>query len=159
MIGHDTLFLAELVGNAGHVYGFDIQPAAVESTRSRLRDAGLEHRVTLRLQGHETIESVVQKTVSAATFNLGYLPGHDDKSVITLPDTTVSALEQCAELLTPGGIISVVLYVGHSGGKDEAEAVLAWAEQIDIAAFQVEHFTSPARNDPPELLIVNRAIN
>ena len=32
--GHDTCFLAELVGETGRVIGFDLQPDAVESSRS-----------------------------------------------------------------------------------------------------------------------------
>ena len=34
--GHDTLFLAELVGPEGHVCAFDIQESALESTRALL---------------------------------------------------------------------------------------------------------------------------
>ena len=31
--GHDTLFLSKLVGSEGKVWAFDIQAAAIESTR------------------------------------------------------------------------------------------------------------------------------
>ena len=34
--GNDTLFLAEYVGENGHVFAFDIQQAALESTAQRL---------------------------------------------------------------------------------------------------------------------------
>ena len=34
--GHDTLFLAELVGPDGHVTGFDLQQEAIESATARL---------------------------------------------------------------------------------------------------------------------------
>ena len=34
--GHDTVFLAKLVGPNGHVYGFDIQEQAIVSTKKRL---------------------------------------------------------------------------------------------------------------------------
>ncbi|WP_222597737.1 methyltransferase domain-containing protein, partial [Streptococcus pneumoniae] len=36
--GHDTQFLAELVGENGHVYAFDIQESAVANTKERLGD-------------------------------------------------------------------------------------------------------------------------
>ncbi|MDN6436144.1 methyltransferase domain-containing protein, partial [Lentilactobacillus parabuchneri] len=35
--GHDTLFLANLVGTDGTVYGFDIQPQAIENTKALRR--------------------------------------------------------------------------------------------------------------------------
>ena len=59
-------------------------------------------------------------------FNLGYLPG-TDQVTITQTDSTVEALQQAAEVLTPGGIITCICYPGHPGGLEEAEAVLDWA--------------------------------
>ena len=38
--GHDTLFLCRLVGAAGRVLAFDVQPQAVENTNARLRENG-----------------------------------------------------------------------------------------------------------------------
>lgn len=49
-------------------------------------------------------------------FNLGYLPG-GDKGIITQSATTLLALEAAKELLLPGGVISIVAYVGHPGGR------------------------------------------
>jgi hypothetical protein len=34
--GHDTLFLARLVGETGRVWAFDVQEAAINETRRRL---------------------------------------------------------------------------------------------------------------------------
>ena len=51
--GHDTQWLCELVGETGHVYAFDIQPSAVEHTKSRLEAAGLLDRATLICDGHQ----------------------------------------------------------------------------------------------------------
>lgn len=48
-------------------------------------------------------------------FNLGYLPG-GDKTIITKPETTLPALEAAKGILMPGGLISLVVYVGHPGG-------------------------------------------
>ena len=44
--GHDTHFLAELVGESGHVYAFDIQEAALMNTAERLGNE-YKDRVTL----------------------------------------------------------------------------------------------------------------
>lgn len=48
-------------------------------------------------------------------FNLGFLPG-GDKAIITKPETTLLALEAAKETVMPGGLISLVVYVGHPGG-------------------------------------------
>jgi tRNA A58 N-methylase Trm61 len=53
--GNDTLFLAGLVGPAGLVLAFDIQPEALEATRAALEKAQLAARVRLFLTGHENI--------------------------------------------------------------------------------------------------------
>ena len=39
--GHDTLFLAELVGETGHVYSFDVQKEAIINTQHKLEAANL----------------------------------------------------------------------------------------------------------------------
>jgi ubiquinone/menaquinone biosynthesis C-methylase UbiE len=53
--GHDTLFLAQCVGERGHVYGFDIQASALESAKTRLLEAQAATQVTLLQQGHENM--------------------------------------------------------------------------------------------------------
>ena len=54
--GHDTLFLAELAGENGHVTAFDIQSAAVENTKRLIESHGLSDRVSLIHAGHEHID-------------------------------------------------------------------------------------------------------
>ncbi|MFP6763154.1 MAG: FAD-dependent oxidoreductase, partial [Planctomycetaceae bacterium] len=78
--GHDTLFLAELVGPQGMVFAFDVQVQAIEQTRSRLEQAGVTN-VTLLNCSHADMTDAVprphHKLVSAVMFNLGFLPGGD----------------------------------------------------------------------------------
>ena len=86
-------FLAQL---AGQVYAFDIQEQALVNTQERLEKLGLQH-VRLILDGHQHVDQYVE-TIKAAIFNLGYLPSAD-KSVITLPATTIEAMEKiCVRL-------------------------------------------------------------
>ncbi len=73
--GGDTRRLCELVGEAGRVYGFDIQPEAVERTRALLEEHGLIDRATLFCAGHEHMAQRVPEPVDAVMFNLGWLPG------------------------------------------------------------------------------------
>ena len=158
--GHDTLFLAQHVGPSGHVFGFDVQAAALETTRQRLADAGLLDRATLFQQGHEHLAAALPAEhhgqLRAAMFNLGYLPG-SDKSCITQPATTLRALDAVLPLLAPGGRLSVVLYAGHPGGAAEAAAVQQWAEGLPSPGFSVLSYAFVNRKGiPPRLLLVEK---
>lgn len=132
--GHDTLFLAKLVGKTGHVYAFDIQQSAIESTNQRLGE--FANQASVILDGHEHIPKYVNQEISAAVFNLGYLPGANH-STITKPDTTVMAIEACLNLLKIGGIIIIVVYHGHEGGDIERDALLQYVRVLPQASIQV----------------------
>jgi len=123
--GHDTLFLAEVVGGQGQVHSFDVQYEALLSTRERLAKEVVEARIRYHLSCHARLRFHVT-SASAVMFNLGYLPG-TDQVTITRTSSTIEALQQASELLTPGGIITCVCYPGHPGGLEEAEAVMDWA--------------------------------
>ncbi len=130
--GHDAVFLAELVGVTGHVYGFDIQKEAIDQSLKHLFENGLQDRVTLHLLGHENVQSILTNPISigGAIFNLGYLPG-GNKEIVTTPKTTISAVQQIYSLLKPGGIIVIVIYHGHEGGAFERDMLLNYVKQID----------------------------
>lgn len=127
--GHDTEFLARLVGPEGRVLGLDAQAEAVAATRERLTAAGLVGCVLLRHLGHERLATAAPDGwpggVRAVMFNLGYLPG-GDKARTTRPETTLAALDWAQALLGPGGRLAVVAYPGHPGGEAEAQAVAGW---------------------------------
>ncbi len=128
--GHDAVFLAGLVGDAGCVHVFDVQQQALQSAASRLQEHGLAHRTQLHCAGHETMAAIIPESlhgrIAAVTFNLGFLPG-SDKQVTTQPETTLPALNAALDLVRPGGAVSVVCYAGHPGGEEETHAVAAWA--------------------------------
>lgn len=134
--GNDTVFLAELVGESGHVYSFDIQEQALANTRKRLKNAGIGDNVTLIKDGHQNMDKYVSKGVKAVMFNLGYLP-KGDHSISTKADTSIEALEKSMKLLTVGGIIMIVVYYGGDSGFDEKEAVLEYVRTIDCRKFSV----------------------
>ncbi|HLO12595.1 MAG TPA: class I SAM-dependent methyltransferase [Pseudoneobacillus sp.] len=132
--GHDTLFLANLVGETGKVYGFDVQEQAILNSKQRLELHMLNDRVELIHKGHEhildTIPSLHHGSVKAAIFNLGYLPG-GDKTIVTKPDTTISAIEQLLQILAPEGVIVLVIYHGHPEGAIERSELMHFVENID----------------------------
>ena len=138
--GHDTLFLATNIGENGHVYAFDIQAQAIENSRNRLSTAGLSNRVTMIHSGHEKmtaeIPDIHRGSVDIIMFNLGYLPSAD-KSLITTTATTIKALDAATEMLAGNGIISILAYPGHPGGKEETAAVIQWANRLSQQLFTV----------------------
>ena len=125
--GHDTLFLCDLVGPAGRVYAFDIQPQALENTRERLKRQGVLDRARLFLEGHEHMEERISEPVQAVVMNLGWLPGGDHR-ITTRWETTKAGLAGALRLLSPGGVAVICVYPGHPEGereKRELAAVLA----------------------------------
>ena len=149
--GHDTIFLAELVGPSGHVDGFDIQSEAIESAQLMLQGSSFE-QVTLHQVGHEKMAGMVKSQVQAVMFNLGYLPG-GDKQLTTQPETTIVALQTATELLAPGGLITIVVYTGHPGGQEEADAVHAFCCELDTEQFATTIHKSSLDNPTAPFLI------
>ena len=151
--GHDTLFLARLVGASGRVWAFDVQEPAVLETRRRLDAAGV-HQATVIHAGHETMREHVPMEfhgrLRGIMFNLGYLPG-SDKSVITHTDTTLQALTSAIVLLAPDGLLTIAVYPGHGGGADEQRAITEWAAALSPSAYEVQLIRPINRSaSPPE---------
>ncbi len=146
--GNDTLFLAEQVGQDGHVYAFDIQESAIKNTRLLLEQNQQLKQVNLLLKSHEYLIECLPENAKAKInlimFNLGYLPG-SDKSCITRTTSTLKALEQSVQLINlnnKGGVISIMLYPNHDGGREETQAVYEWAERLP-SGFEKEIITTP----------------
>ncbi|MGZ8175341.1 MULTISPECIES: class I SAM-dependent methyltransferase [Methylobacter] len=158
--GHDTVFLAEQVGPSGHVYGFDIQQAAIDSTLEKFRQAPSPECLTLIHASHadmaEKIPAHHHGKVRAIMFNLGYLPG-GDKSVITLTDSTLTALTVAARILAVESIITLLAYPGHQGGDLETGQVKNWCEQLDTQQFEVSTIYSTEHKDSaPRLFVIRK---
>jgi len=156
--GHDTLFLAGQVGPGGRVIAFDIQDVAISSTRGRLEEEGVLDRVTLIHDSHENCVRCLGEhgvgRLKAVMFNLGYLPG-GDRSLVTRPEITVSALQSLLGIVVPGGVITLILYIGHPGGSKEAEAVLRFVQSLDPGRFEAVHYLKIiGSKPPPELLAI-----
>lgn len=178
--GHDTLFLAGLVGDLGRVIAFDIQEQALENTYKRLEKAGMLKRCTLVNEGHEQIAAVVQKVhevkaletvqveataqgqsqgdaqVAAIMFNLGYLPSGDHE-LVTQAETTRKAVLDGLGLLRIGGLMSIVVYSGHEGGAEEADMVEQLTSSLDQKTFAVLKLDFINRNNnSPFLFLIER---
>lgn len=136
--GGDTAFLCRLAGEEGQVLAFDIQPAALDSTRARLAREGIpESRCRLILDSHAHLLDYVQPgTADGVVFNFGWLPGADH-SVHSGADTSIPALEAALQALRPGGVLSAVLYSGAVIGNSEKLAALAWLEALPLTKYTV----------------------
>lgn len=134
--GYDTLLLAGLVGPTGRVWAFDIQQQAIHETNARLATAGLLDCIELIHAGHETIAARCLGPVKAVIFNLGYLPG-GNRDVITLPESTLTGLDQSLEILESGGIVALTIYPGHAGGNRERVALEQWTAGLPPSRFHV----------------------
>jgi predicted methyltransferase len=158
--GNDTLFLAELVGENGHVYGFDIQQEAIENTNRLLKENLVTTQVTLHQESHDRFATLLHEehvnNVKAAIFNLGYLP-KGDKSIVTKPDTTISAVKQLLEHMPKGGLIILVVYHGHEGGKTEKDALLDFLKTIEQKRANVLQYQFINQvNDPPFIVALEK---
>ena len=154
--GGDTVHLAQLVGETGHVYAFDVQQEALRRTEEKLKEAKLLQRVTLLLDGHQNMLAHIKTPCDMIVFNLGWLPGaaHD---VFTLRETTMRALDASLALLKEGALLTVCVYPGHDEGKREMQAIMEWAKGLHAKSFQtlfVSYQNQP--ENTPMLLVVER---
>ncbi len=160
--GHDTLFLAQLIGPEGKVFAFDVQAQAITATGQLLQRRGVpEHCYTLIQDSHTTLAerlpAAAPGKLAAVIFNLGYLPG-GDKTIITCARTTLPAVRTALALLRPGGLLLLVLYPGHAGGAEEAQVLRGFASGLLPRQWQVtEYSTLNARNASPSVLVIEKA--
>ncbi len=154
--GHDTLYLCNLVGDAGRVYAFDIQPQALENTRRRLEEAGVAHRAALFCLGHEHMAEIVGERVQAVVFNLGWLPGAGHE-VTTRWETTHAAVDAALGLLAPMGVMVICVYPGHAEGGREREALAQYLSALPPQRFNVlRHQFLNAGPGAPECFAVQK---
>lgn len=127
--GHDTEFLSKTVGEFGHVFAFDVQAAALESTSDNLRKANCPNNYTLILDSHHNVKKYVDVPIKAGMFNLGYLPG-SDKKVTTMRSTTLPAIQAAIELMDKDAIILIAVYPGHKEGEEEGKLICEYLSTL-----------------------------
>lgn len=129
--GQDTALLCELVGPTGRVLSFDIQEEAVQSTRDRLKERGLDGIGSVIMDSHSHMDQYAEPdTVDCIVFNFGYLPG-GNRQLFTVAETSVAAIMQGFSLLKTGGIMCLSLYYGGPNGYTERDAILDLVKTFD----------------------------
>lgn len=146
--GYDTVFLARTVGATGRVLAFDIQPAAVESTRALLASEGLDAEVVLASHA-DMAQYASPESADCILFNLGYLPG-GDHTVYTRAESTIAAVESGLDILKHGGLMCVTVYSGGANGYAERDALIPFLASLDDGKYQVISLSFHNwKKDPP----------
>lgn len=143
--GHDTEFLSKTVGSSGHVYAFDIQEKAINSTRENLAKAGCPENYTLIHDSHHKVAEYVKTPFKAGMFNLGYLPG-GDKRITTMRETTMPAIEAAIELMDTDAVLNIAVYPGHAEGDAEGKMICEYLSALDrrkLCATMIKILNSP----------------
>ena len=153
--GHDTLFLAELVGEKGKVYAFDIQEKAIHSAKSIISE-NLVNRIHFIHDSHTKIVDKVKEPVKLVLFNLGYLP-NADRTITTKVEPTLEALKKSLLLLSDFGVVMVVVYRGHDEGKLEYEKITEYVSTLEQKKYNVSFSNFPnQQNEPPILVCIQK---
>lgn len=152
--GNDTLFLAKLVGETGHVTAFDIQQDAVDSTKELLAANEMSDRADVLLKSHSEMDEVAEEnTVSCITFNFGWMP-KGDHNVFTNKSTSIPAIEKGLKLLKSGGVMTLIIYYGRETGFEERDALLEYLPTIDSSRFTVIEMPFVNRPNCPPIPIL-----
>ena len=170
--GQDTLILSRMVGHSGQVIAFDVQLDALELTRERLAEAGVEVRlhadppglplpvrqgVDLLQLSHAALDTALPKRPRGVIANLGYLPG-GRQDIITRPESTLQALQQAGSCLETGGRMAIVVYPGHPGGQEEGDVVTTFFNHLDDREFQVLQMKVCNRSSAPFLFVAEKLV-
>lgn len=146
--GRDTLLLCRL---AGEVYAFDIQEAAIESTRQLLDENNCSN-AHLILDSHHNLKNYVQ-SAKCVVFNLGFLPG-GDHNIFSHPETSIKAIEAALDIITDNGFVSICSYYGGDTGFEERDALLDFLKNLDAKKYTVMLQSFHNRPNCPPLFII-----
>ncbi len=155
--GGDTLFLSKTVGEGGKVYAFDIQNEALISTEAYLKANNAPENYTLICDSHHRVREYVKEPIKAGMFNLGYLPRSGRKSVTTMRETTMPAVEAAIDLLAPDGALIVAIYPGHEEGALEGDMLREYFKTLSkyrICASEFHILNSP---DSPYFYLIEKS--
>lgn len=123
-----------------------------------MKNNSLEDRVTLIRDGHENIDKYNIPKVDIIMYNLGYLP-KGDHGIVTRAETTILSIKKALDVLKEGGIMTIVSYIGHEGGKEEYHSVINYLNNLPMGEYLVAKYSFVNQiNDPPISIIVEKRI-
>jgi SAM-dependent methyltransferase len=151
--GYDTQFLAQ---RCRRVLSLDIQAEALIRAKSLLSPEENE-RTAFYHQSHEDFPEI-DSPIHLVVYNLGYLPG-GDKTITTLVKSTLTSIRTAIELISPGGLVSIICYPGHNEGKKEKFALLKLSRGLCPHRYSVSHQSWINRSKAPSLFIIHKIKN
>jgi SAM-dependent methyltransferase len=155
--GRDTLALAKLLPR-GRLIGLDIQPQALENTKALLKKnlppEALD-KISLFQQSHTDFP--VSRPVHLIVYNLGYLPGSNNKEFTTLEKSTLESLSNALEIIDLGGVISLTTYPGHAEGYKEHTACLNYLTNLNPKTWGICHHNWPNAQNAPNLFLIQKS--
>lgn len=154
--GKDTVFLAQNSAADSMVYAFDIQEQAIVAASKHIKDHELAHKVQFICDNHKNVGQYIEQPIDVAMFNLGYLPG-EQHEIRTTAQTTMLALVAVISRLAVGGIISIVAYPGHEGGREENNSIREYIRELPSKQFTVVAIDMlNHRKNPPILYVIEK---
>lgn len=154
--GKDSLKLALLLEKKeGLLFCLDIQEKALDATKELLQKAvpSFYPSIQFILGSHEILPKVSK--LKLVVYNLGYLPGAD-KSITTKTQSTLKSIYQALELLSPGGLICITCYPGHSEGKKEEEELTQFLSSLDPKYWSFTMTRWENRKAAPSLILLQK---
>lgn len=154
--GNDSLFLAKNISK-GRLFCFDVQNEAIESTKELINKNNLKCSIEYILDSHENIDLYLNKKFAdVIIFNLGYLP-KTDHSIVTTSEVSLKAIQKSLEILKIYGVLSILMYPGHSEGNKEKNVILDFVKKLEKKYYNVIYIQNKnGKNNPPELIIIEK---
>lgn len=146
--GYDTFVLSNI---AKQVYSFDVQDEALKETKKKL--IGI-YNVKLIKENHLHFDKYVDK-FDIGIFNLGYLP-NSNHSITTEVRNTMQTIEKAVALLNPGGLLYMVIYIGHEEGQKEAREIESYVQQLHHRNYNIAKFSMLNKRQAPYVIEVEK---
>lgn len=161
--GNDSLSLAQqaLVSPVRasplfELHLIDIQENALSNSRQLLHSNGIKTNCYYHHASHASIGSMFSpNSIHLIVYNLGYLPG-GDKNITTQASSSELSILQALDLLTPGGLMTIMFYPGHAEGAQEQKQLLPILFELPKTLFSVSHHVFSLRATAPGLLVVQK---
>ena len=84
------------------------------------------------------------------------MPG-SNHAIVTKPNTTIQAIEALLKQLKVGGLIVLVVYHGHTGGKEERDALIHYVSHLPQKYIHVLRYEFlNQKNDPPFIIALEK---
>ncbi len=130
------------------------QKKSIETTIVKLKKLGIDKQVLLYNDSHENVDLYINEKINGVTFNLGYLP-NDHGSIKTNSGSSLIALGKCLNLLKKNGIITIVSYLRHEGGREEYNTIESYLTKLNEMEFKIMKYQFlNSKNDAPVVFII-----